>query len=212
MRQSTIGGAEAASEVCHVPIINAGDGAGEHPTQTLVDLYTIRQELGTVGGLNVVIIGDLRYGRTVHSLVKALALRPNVRLHYVAPAAHGQDLQMPQDVMDYVRDCGVAQSIHRELSDELVAAADVIYMTRIQSERLEHFNAAQVDAIKTFVTRNSITPAIMAKAKQKMIVMHPLPRGPEISTEIDSDPRAAYFRQMANGPVVRSALLSLMEI
>jgi carbamoyl-phosphate synthase/aspartate carbamoyltransferase/dihydroorotase len=202
LRQSEVGGAHRASEVPGmVPIINAGDGGGEHPTQTLLDLYTIRRELGTIGGLCVVLVGDLKYGRTVHSLVKALALRSNVRLHYVAP----ENLQMPSEVMEYVDECGVReQSRHSELSDELIGIADVIYMTRMQTER-HHFLISSIDEVN-----NCITPAVLAKAKRKMIVMHPLPRGNEISTEIDSDPRAAYKRQMANGPYVRMALLTLI--
>ncbi|RLC98814.1 MAG: hypothetical protein DRI46_10660 [Chloroflexi bacterium] len=201
LRQTERGGAHRAAKISEVPIINAGDGSGEHPTQMLLDLYTIRRELGTVGGQCVVIVGDLKYGRTVHSLAKGLSLRENVRLHYVSPA----NLQMPDDILNYVRECGVEQTIHTKLTNKLVGMADVIYMTRTQKERL-----SQKERQLSQHFENIITPEVLAKAKRKMIVMHPLPRGDEISTEIDSDPRAAYKRQMANGPFIRMALLTLM--
>ena len=114
--------------------------------------------------------------------------------------------KMPEDIIEYVNDCGVEQQAHEQLTDELVGVADVIYMTRMQTER----HRFGYKLLQGFVESNSITPAVLAKAKRKMIVMHPLPRGPEISTEIDSDPRAVYKRQMANGPFVRMALLSLI--
>lgn len=183
-------------------IINAGDGTNEHPTQTLVDLYTIRQEIGTLGGICVVVVGDLLHGRTVHSLVKALALRSDVVVHYVSPP----ELRIPMDVYDYVAARGVEQHVHTALTDDVVAVADVIYMTRLQKERL----SASLSSLSSFSGEFCITPHILAKAKPTMRVLHPLPRGPEISVEIDSDSRAAYFRQMHNGLHVRMALLSLM--
>lgn len=183
-------------------IINAGDGTNEHPTQTLVDLYTIRQEIGTLGGICVVIVGDLLNGRTVHSLAKALALRKDVIIHYVSP----KHLAIPKSISDYVAERDVEQHFHLALSDEIIAAADVLYMTRLQKERFNFREMRTVD----FSSEFCITPQILAKAKPTMRVLHPLPRGPEISVEIDSDSRAAYFRQMHNGLHVRMALLSLM--
>lgn len=186
-------------------IINAGDGTNEHPTQTLVDLYTIRQELGTLGGLCIVIVGDLKNGRTVHSLVKALALRKDIVLHYVSP----DGLSIPEEIWSYVRIRGVEQHIHTELSDEIISIADVLYMTRLQTER---FTEDEMRHSKVYSAEYCITPKMLAKAKPGMRVLHPLPRGPEISTGIDSDPRAAYFRQMHNAIFVRMALLKLMLI
>ena len=197
LRHHDVGAAKRAAAIAKVPIINAGDGAGEHPTQTLVDLYTIREELGTVGGLCVTIVGDLRYGRTVHSLVKALALRDDVQLNYVSKPAFG----MPDDIQKYVREKGVEQKEFIELSDEVLAVTDVLYVTRCQTER-----SNQQDHKPTF----KITPAVLAKTKPTMRVLHPLPRGDEISPVIDTDPRAAYMRQMENGVYVRMALLALL--
>lgn len=195
------GAAAKAAAVCGCPVINAGDGDGEHPTQTLIDLYTIRRELGSVGRICVAFIGDLRYGRTVHSLAKALALRGEVRLHYIAP----KQLQIPDDIYSYVHEAGVQQFQHTELTDEVLAVADVLYVTRLQRERYESQSTL-------FQTKEPyiITPAVLAKAKPDVRVMHPFPRGAEISTETDNDPRAAYKRQMENGPYVRMALLTLM--
>jgi carbamoyl-phosphate synthase/aspartate carbamoyltransferase/dihydroorotase len=204
LRHPEKGAARRAARVSDVPIINAGDGSGEHPTQTLVDLYTIRRELGSVGGICVVFVGDMKYGRTVHSLVKALALRgDSVRIHYVAP----QHLRIPAKIFGYVRDRGVEQQEHNELSDEVLAVADVLYVTRFQTER---YAATEEDSVPTTVTPYCITPATLAKTKADVRVLHPLPRGNEISTDIDTDPRAAYRRQMENGHYVRMALLSLL--
>ena len=203
LRHSERGSAQAVAKHLSVPLINAGDGDGEHPTQTLLDLYTIRQELGTVGGLCVTMVGDLRHGRTVHSLAKALALRPNVRLHYVSPP----ELQMPADVMQYVERAGVEQFQHDRLTDDIIAVSDVLYVTRLQRERLRE----PIDE-KEIIARYQITPSVLAKAKppRQMCILHPLPRGEEISPLIDSDPRAAYHRQMENGHWIRKALLTLV--
>lgn len=181
-------------------IVNAGDGVNEHPTQTLVDLYTIRQEIGTLGQLIIVIVGDLLNGRTVHSLAKALALRDNVTLHYISP----KGLDMPESIRKYVSERGVEQHDHSSINSDLIAKADVLYMTRLQKERMP------VNSLENFSSDFCITPSLLAHAKPTLRVLHPLPRGPEISTDIDSDPRAAYFRQMHNGTLVRMALLSLI--
>jgi aspartate carbamoyltransferase len=212
---------DSASKACsalelitkNVRIINGGDGTNEHPTQTLADLYTIRSELGTLGGLRVVIVGDLLNGRTVHSLVKALSLREDIVIDYVAP----NELQLPQKIWDYAEQRGVEQKCHSELTEDIIAAADVVYMTRLQTERLsddlrERFSDDSQGLVVSsgYGPKYCITPSMLAKAKNSMRVLHPLPRGPEISTEIDSDPRAAYFRQAQNAVFIRMALLVSM--
>ena len=178
---------ERAVAVCSVPIINAGNGAGEHPTQALLDLYTIQKERGHVDGLTVTMMGDLRYGRTVHSLTKLLR-HFDVRLRFVSPA----ELRMPPAYM------AEGDSEHRQL-DEIIAGTDVLYVTRVQKERLP----GGVDIDFSY----AVTPEHMDRAKKDMVLMHPLPRVGEIPTSLDADPRAAYFRQMRYGLFVRMALL-----
>jgi aspartate carbamoyltransferase len=178
---------ERAVAVCDVPIINAGNGAGEHPTQALLDLYTIQKERGGVDGLTVTMMGDLKFGRTVHSLTKLLRLY-DVRLKFVSPDA----LRMPRA---YVAG---GDTEHTDL-DEVIVDTDVLYVTRVQKERI--LGAADFDY------SYAVTPDHMARAKKDMVLMHPLPRVGEIPTSLDSDPRAAYFRQMRYGLFVRMALL-----
>lgn len=188
--------AEAAS-VADVPIINAGDGTGEHPTQALLDVYTIREELGTVNNLNVTMVGDLKHGRTCHSLARLLKLY-NVTLNYVTIDA----LKMPTEVVSELDDAYIKQNEYTDLTD-CIATTDVLYVTRVQEERFpdkESYNAAK--------GRYIVTPRVLQKAKQNMIIMHPFPRVDEISREVDYDQRAAYFRQMKYGLYVRMALLA----
>lgn len=181
------------------PIINAGDGVGEHPTQALLDVYTIREERGTVNGLTITIVGDLKNGRTVHSLAKLLCLY-DIRLRYVSSPS----LKMPQEIKDYVNDRGIEQSEHQSLT-EVLHTTDILYVTRIQRERFE--SEAHYQKVRDAYI---ITPQILTDAKPNLVVMHPLPRVKEISSEIDRDPRAAYFRQMENGLYLRMALLASM--
>ncbi|XP_034934748.1 CAD protein [Chelonus insularis] len=181
------------------PMINAGDGVGEHPTQALLDIFTIREEIGTVNGLTITMVGDLKHGRTVHSLARLLTLY-NVNLRYVSPP----ELGMPDHVIDYIAERGIPQEKFNNLEDVL-PDTDVLYMTRIQRERfVTHEEYLQVCG--HFI----VTPQLMTRAKRKMIVMHPLPRNFEISSEFDTDPRAAYFRQAECGVYVRMALLALI--
>ena len=181
-------------------MINAGDGTGEHPTQALLDTFTMRQELGRLDHLNVTLLGDLKNGRTVHSLSRLLTRFDDIKLNYVAPPS----LRMPQDVVDEVAAAGVTQNMYEEL-DEVLPETDVLYVTRIQRERFE--DPEDYEKVKgVFV----ITPQTLEHAKDDMIVMHPLPRVNEISVEVDADPRAAYFRQMEYGMYVRMALLALV--
>ncbi len=197
LRHPDIGAAKVAADYAAIPVMNAGDGAGEHPTQALLDLLTIQEELGTIDGLQIAMVGDLRYGRTVHSLTKLL-LQYNVSLRFVSPDI----LRLPLTLMNQIRDLGVNARESNDVAD-VIETADVLYVTRIQKERFT--DLAQYDEVKDLYR---ITPDLMEHAKQKMVVMHPLPRVGEIEYTVDSDPRAAYFRQVKNGMFVRMALLA----
>ena len=197
LRHPEIGSAKTAADYACVPVINAGDGAGEHPTQALLDLFTIREELGRLDGLKVAMVGDLRYGRTVHSLTKLL-LQYDVSLRFVSP----EILRLPLSIMNEVIDAGIDARETHEVAD-VIENADVLYVTRVQKERFS--DLAQYEEVKDHYV---ITPELMAKAKKEMVVMHPLPRVGEIHYSVDSDPRAAYFRQVQNGMYIRMALLA----
>ncbi|MFH1994571.1 MAG: aspartate carbamoyltransferase [Nitrospinota bacterium] len=188
-----------AAQYTRKPIINAGDGVGEHPTQAILDLYTIMEELGTVDGLTITMLGDLKYGRTVHSLARLLSLF-NVKINYVSP----ESLRMPEDIVKEIDDKGGNQSHHTDIN-AVLAETDVLYVTRVQKERFE--SEAEYKKVQGGYIIDEET---MKKAKEKMIVTHPLPRVGEISMEVDNDPRAAYFRQMEYGLYVRMALLAMV--
>lgn len=185
LRHPIVGSVARAAAVSPVPVINAGDGVGEHPTQALLDLYTIRKHKGLNRHIRIALVGDLKHGRTVHSLLKLLRLY-NVEMHLVSP----KELTMPSE---YVKD---GDLIHETL-DECIADVDVVYMTRVQKERI---------TTQEVVGNYALTLDHMAKAKKDMIVMHPLPRVDELPTTIDSDPRAVYFDQIKNGLYVRQAI------
>ena len=199
LRHPETGSAAIAAQYARKPIINAGDGIGEHPTQALLDLFTLREELGTIDGLTVTMLGDLKFGRTVHSLAKLLSLF-NVKVHYVSP----EILRMPADLMAQLAEKGLPQAEHSTL-DGVLPETDVLYVTRVQKERFE--NLDEYESVKNAYI---ISPETMACAKPKMALMHPLPRVGEISPSVDSDPRAAYFRQMEYGLYVRMALLAMV--
>jgi aspartate carbamoyltransferase len=199
LRHPEVGASAAAAEYARKPVINAGDGVGEHPTQALLDLYTIREELGHPDGLAVTMLGDLRYGRTVHSLARLLA-NFDVRLAYVSPEV----LAMPPDVIEEVATRGVPQVEHTAL-DPVLEDTDVLYVTRVQRERFD--DQEVYESVRGAYT---IGPETLAGAKERMIVMHPLPRVGEIDPALDDDPRAAYFRQMEYGLYVRMALLAMV--
>jgi len=200
LRHPETGSAALAAKYARKPIINAGDGVGEHPTQALLDAFTIMEELGRLDNLTVTMLGDLKYGRTVHSLARLLSNFSGIKLNYVSP----QILRMPTEVMDEVGEKGVAQEEFDEL-EKVLPETDVLYVTRVQKERFE--DQAVYESVKgAFV----IDPDVMKAAKQDMIVMHPLPRVGEISVDFDDDPRAAYFRQMEYGLYVRMALLAMV--
>jgi aspartate carbamoyltransferase len=199
LRHPEVGAATLAAKYAHKPIINAGDGIGEHPTQALLDLFTISEELRRVDGLTVTMLGDLKYGRTVHSLSRLLSLF-DVRLNYVSP----EILKMPSEVIEELNERKIPQAEYGSL-DPVLAGTDVLYITRVQKERFE--NLDDYEKVKGAYV---ITAETMKAAKDEMIVMHPLPRVGEISLELDDDPRAAYFRQMEYGLYVRMALLALV--
>ncbi|MDH3729800.1 MAG: aspartate carbamoyltransferase [Acidimicrobiia bacterium] len=199
LRHPEVGASAMAAEYATKPIINAGDGVGEHPTQALLDMFTIREELGVVDGLTVTMVGDLKYGRTVHSLARLLT-NYDVKLNYVSPAI----LRMPSDVTEEVEAKGIPQSEHDSL-DAVLGETDVLYVTRVQKERFS--DEAAYESVRGAYT---ITPTTMEKAKERMIVMHPLPRVGEIDPAVDTDARAAYFRQMEYGLYVRMALLAMV--
>jgi len=199
LRHNEIGAAALAAKYAKKPIINAGDGAGEQPTQALLDAFTILEELGTLEGLTVTMLGDLKYGRTVHSLSRLLAMF-NTKLNYVSP----EILRMPAEIIAELKEKNVSQTEYTSL-EKVLPETDVLYVTRVQKERFQ--DEAVYESVKgAFV----IDPEIMKPAKQKMIVMHPLPRVGEISVDFDDDPRAAYFRQMEYGLYVRMALLAMV--
>lgn len=199
LRHPEVGSAREAAEAATIPVINAGDGAGEHPTQALLDLYTILGELGTLDGLHVAMVGDLRFGRTVHSLTRLL-MQYDVRLTFVSP----EILRLPLDLMNDVRDAGRPVRETYSVAD-VIGDADVLYMTRVQKERFTDLD--QYEEVRGFYV---ITPETMALARERMIVMHPLPRVGEIDPRVDTDPRAAYFRQVENGMFVRMAVLAMV--
>jgi len=199
LRHPEVGSAALAAKYARKPIINAGDGVGEHPTQALLDLFTIHAELGRLAGLTITMLGDLKFGRTVHSLARLLAMY-DVKINYVSPDA----LKMPDEIIQELQEKKIPQKQTSALADVL-AQTDVLYVTRIQKERFDDVNL--YEKLKLAYV---ITPEIMKKAKEKMIVMHPLPRVGEIAIEFDDDPRAAYFRQMEYGLFVRMALLALV--
>ncbi|RLG99171.1 aspartate carbamoyltransferase [Candidatus Bathyarchaeota archaeon] len=199
VRHPLEGAARLAAEFAEAPIINAGSGAEEHPTQALLDLYTIVKEKGKIDGLNIALIGDLRYGRTVHSLAYALSLY-DVKLYLVSP----ETLRMRKEVLKTLRDKKV-EVIEKNRVEEIIGDADVLYVTRIQKERFP--DPAEYAKVKGSY---KIDLETLKDAKEDMIILHPLPRVDEIAPEVDSTPHAKYFRQVWNGIIVRMALLALI--
>ena len=199
IRHPRKGAAQEAADAAAIPIINAGDGTGQHPTQALLDVYTIQKEKDRLEGLTVTLAGDLKNGRTVHSLVYLLA-RFGTRMVFVSPP----ELAMPPAIADDLRDRGVEFSEAAELAGA-TRESDVVYMTRIQRERFE--DPADYDRLKSSYV---VDPTMISQAKPGITIMHPLPRIDEIATEVDSYEGAAYFRQVANGVPVRMALLALV--
>ncbi len=199
VRQPLKGGAEIMADAAKAPVINGGDGAGQHPTQALLDLYTIKKEKGTLENLKVAMIGDLKYGRTVHSLSYALAPFSPTEYIFCAP----DELQMPDYIVEDMRKRSIPCTMTSDINEAL--QADVVYMTRIQRERFE--NPSDYERLKgSFV----LDRKLVESGSKDMIILHPLPRVDEISTDVDQLPNAAYFRQAHNGVYVRMALLAMV--
>ena len=197
MRNPMDGSARFASEVSPVPIINAGDGANQHPTQCLLDLYSIRKTQGTLDNLNIAMVGDLKYGRTVHSLVQALSLW-NTTFHFVSP----ESLKMPSSVKNWVKKAGLEYFQYTDFMD-VMPKADILYMTRIQGERFP--DPLEYEKVKNaYILENSMLDV----SKDNLKVLHPLPRVNEINEDVDSNPKAYYFQQAKNGVYVRQALIA----
>ncbi|MDH5689381.1 MAG: aspartate carbamoyltransferase [Candidatus Bathyarchaeota archaeon] len=198
LRHPLEGAARFAAEYASIPVMNAGSGAEEHPTQAFLDLYTIRKEKGTIDGLNVAFVGDLRYGRTVHSLAYGLS-NYDVKLHLISPSL----LRMRREILDEIKD--KIEVVDDTDLDEAIAELDVLYVTRIQKERFPDLGEYQKVSGSYMITID-----ILKRAKEDSIVLHPLPRVDEITTEVDMTPHAKYFNQVWNGVIVRMTLLALV--
>ncbi len=201
LRHYESGAAERAASVSIVPIINAGDGPGQHPTQSLLDLYTVEKEIGHLVGLAIAMVGDLANGRTVRSLCYLLAKYNDVKIYFVAPEV----VKMKEDIKDYLREHNVSFAEESDLK-AVAPKVDVIYQTRIQKERFGDRTEDYEKARGQYIIDKSILDIMRKDA----IIMHPLPRVDEIRPEVDADPRAAYFRQAKNGLYIRMALLKMV--
>ncbi len=200
IRHSKEGAARLAAEVADIPVINAGDGSNQHPTQTLLDLYTIKKELGRIEEINVAIVGDLKYARTAHSLAYALAML-DAKLYLVSPP----QLKMPHDIVEELRETFGAEIKEYSKVEDVIKDIDVLYVTRIQKERFPDIE--EYEAVKGSYR---ITSEILKDAKDEMIILHPLPRVDEIAKEVDETKHAKYFKQVYYGVVVRMAILYLI--
>ncbi|MDD4145287.1 MAG: aspartate carbamoyltransferase [Prolixibacteraceae bacterium] len=198
MRHPLDGAARYAAEVSPVPVINAGDGSNQHPTQTLLDMYSILKTQGTLDNLNIFMVGDLKYGRTVHSLLMAMSAFKNPIFNFISPA----ELQMPNEYKIYLREKNIRYFEHREFSD-IISEADIIYMTRVQKERFS--DPIEYEQVKNaYVLRN----AMLEKTKPNLRILHPLPRVNEIHTDVDTNEKAYYFNQALNGVYTREAIIA----
>ena len=197
MRHYLEGAAKYASEVSPVPVVNAGDGANQHPSQTLLDLYSINKTQGKLDDLHILLVGDLKYGRTVHSLIMAMR-HFNPTFHFIAP----EELSMPEELKAYCREQGIKYEEQTEFNEEVIAKADIIYMTRVQRERFT--DLMEYERVKdVYILR----AAMLCNAKPNMKILHPLPRVNEIAYDVDDDPHAYYFEQARNGLYAREAII-----
>ena len=198
MRHYIEGAAQYASEVSPVPIVNAGDGAHQHPSQCLLDLYTINQTQGTLENLNIYLVGDLKYGRTVHSLLMAMR-HFNPTFHFIAPA----ELAMPEEYKIFCKQHGIRYTEQEDFTPESIAGADILYMTRVQKERFS--DLMEYERVKNvYILRNDM----LHLAKPNMRILHPLPRVNEISYDVDTNPHAYYIQQAKNGLFAREAIFA----
>ncbi len=198
MRHFIEGAAQYASEIAPVPIVNAGDGAHEHPSQCLLDLYSIYKTQGTLENLNIYLVGDLKYGRTVHSLITAMR-HFNPTFHFVAP----EELAMPQEYKIYCQEHGIKYIEHTDFNEDVISDADIIYMTRVQKERFS--DLMEYEKVKNVYVLNR---EMLSKTKDNMKILHPLPRVNEIAYDVDDDPHAYYIQQAQNGLYAREAIFS----
>ena len=197
MRHPLEGSSRFASEIATVPVVNAGDGANQHPTQCMLDLYSIKKTQNTLDNLNVALVGDLKYGRTVHSLMMAMSYF-NATFNFISP----DELSMPDTYKNYLDDQGIQYYEHDNL-EEAIPHADIIYMTRVQRERFS--DPIEYEKVKnSYVLRNSM----LDQTKDNMRILHPLPRVNEIHEDVDSNPKAYYFQQALNGVYMRQAIIS----
>ncbi|WP_075564652.1 aspartate carbamoyltransferase [Ihuprevotella massiliensis] len=197
MRHFLEGAALYASELTQTPVVNAGDGAHQHPSQTLLDLYTMLQTQGKLENLNIHLVGDLKYGRTVHSLIMAMR-HFNPTFHFIAP----KELAMPEEYKQYCNKHGIKFVEHEDFNEDTIAEADIIYMTRVQRERFS--DLMEYERVKdVYILRGDM----LGKAKDNMRILHPLPRVNEITQDVDDTPHAYYFQQALNGLYAREAIL-----
>lgn len=198
MRHPLEGAARYAAEVSSVPVINAGDGANQHPTQTLLDLYSILKTQGSLDNINIFMVGDLKYGRTVHSLLQALSQFENPVFNFIAPKI----LQMPNTYKMALKEKGIKYFEHEEFTD-IIKEADIIYMTRVQKERFS--DPIEYEKVKNiYILRNSM----LENTKPNVKILHPLPRVNEIHTDVDTNEKAYYFEQALNGMFTREAIIT----
>lgn len=196
MRHYIEGAAQYASEVSPVPIVNAGDGAHQHPSQCMLDLYSIYKTQGTLDNLNIYLVGDLKYGRTVHSLIMAMR-HFNPTFHFVAP----KELAMPNEYKIYCNEHGIKFEEHTDFNENVIADADILYMTRVQKERFS--DLMEYERVKNvYILRNDM----LTEAKQNLKILHPLPRVNEIAYDVDTNPHAYYIQQAGNGLFAREAI------
>ncbi|MGM9633557.1 MAG: aspartate carbamoyltransferase [Alloprevotella sp.] len=197
MRHFLEGAALYASEVSPVPVVNAGDGANQHPSQTMLDLYSIYKTQGKLDGLHITLVGDLKYGRTVHSLIMAMR-HFNPTFHFIAP----RELAMPEEYKIYCREHGINFEENEEFDEDVIAQADILYMTRVQRERFT--DLMEYERVKdVYILKRQM----LAKAKDNLRILHPLPRVNEIAYDVDEDPHAYYFQQAQNGLYAREAII-----
>ena len=198
MRHPLEGAARYAAEISAVPVINAGDGANQHPTQTLLDMYSILKTQGTLDNLNIFMVGDLKYGRTVHSLLMAMSEFQNPIFNFIAP----DELLLPEEYKMHLREKGIRYFEHREFTD-IISAADIIYMTRVQKERFA--DPIEYEKVKNvYILRGKM----LENTKSNVRILHPLPRVNEIHTDVDKNEKAYYFEQALNGIFTREAIIA----
>ncbi|MBO5874705.1 MAG: aspartate carbamoyltransferase [Rikenellaceae bacterium] len=199
MRHYLEGAARYASEVAKVPVVNAGDGANQHPSQTLLDLYSIMKTQGTLDGLHIMMVGDLKYGRTVHSLLQAMS-HFGAKFTFVSPV----ELALPQEYKDYLNEKGL-EFVETQDFNKYINEVDIIYMTRVQRERFS--DLMEYERVKNaYILRNSM----LDNTKENMRILHPLPRVNEIATDVDANPKAYYFQQTENGVYTRMAIITYL--